>query len=267
MVRSRLREESLAVLLVLLLLLIGCGTDATSSETEPDPDGTAEAEGASADRSQLGALDLTSTPTAASVFLDGRYIGETGPEGPLRVVQPAGSYQLRLSTLGHLDFAGQITLRPGLRATARVDLEPDSGHGPLRTEAVKIDVGQVVRDKIVVSREEDLAERPRPFHILTFEGRPGQERNLVLHYGQGAVDARVQAPDGTILPMRPETKVNGNPPEYRMRFAITAEGTHRIVIHAPKKTVRYVFGLEKAVPPSYDGPVPAALRRLPGQPD
>jgi hypothetical protein len=235
-----------------LSLPSGCGADA-SAPREPD----------------LGALELTTSPDAASVFLDGRYVGETGPEGPLRLVHSAGSYQLRVSARGCSDLATSLELRAGRAVAARASLAAAGAGATDLPDDVRIDVGQVARAELGLAPGARPGDKPRRFHVYSFDARRGQQRSLVLHSATGPVELGIVGPDDEITSVVREGAFHGNPPEVsRWRLVADRDGRYRLVVRAPAGPVRYVIGLEKAAPDPYSGATPSPEgRRLPGRPE
>jgi hypothetical protein len=216
--------------------------------------------------SDLCALQLTSTPPVASVFLDARYVGETGPEGALRIVRAPGACQLRVSARGHCDLIMAIELAAGRAVTARVDLAPKGSGATAFAADVRIDVGQIVRAELGLPATGGA--RPVRFHVYAFDARRGQRRSIVLHSATNPVDIGVLGPDGAIVELSREDHPSGNPPEVtRLRCPVERDGRYRLVVRAAVPA-HYVVGLEKAIPDLYDGEEPAPpARRFPGERD
>lgn len=242
--------RSVAALVGLGALLFSCSPEESDAERAP----------------RLGALELSSVPDAASVFLDGRYAGETGPEGPLRIVQLEGTYQVRVSARGHPDHVGWLEVRPERAIAVRIELAR-RGQGTAGPDDVRIGVGQVLRAELGPSPPRTApAGITGPFHVYAFDGKSGQKRHIVLHSAEGALESTVLDPHGNPVPLRAEETPLGNPPETaRWSFELEKSGRWRIVIHGEAERSAggfYVFGLEKALPGPFEGETPKGVRRL-----
>lgn len=80
-------------------------------------------------RGSLGTLTVSSTPPDCAVFLDDRYVGQTGKDGRLEI--PAllpGPYALRVTAPGCLEYASVLSVQARRTAaiTASLALEPGS---------------------------------------------------------------------------------------------------------------------------------------------
>jgi PEGA domain len=72
-----------------------------------------------ADADAVGSLLVESEPAGASVYVDGRLVGDT----PLTVPSiGAGVHRVRLVHLGHLENSRLVTVKPGTRAAVRAQL-------------------------------------------------------------------------------------------------------------------------------------------------
>jgi len=74
-----------------------------------------------------GDLDVSSTPTGASVYLDGAYQGETRSSGPLYITGLApGSYSTVLKKSGYMDYSTTAKIVAGTTAQVTAILQPSS---------------------------------------------------------------------------------------------------------------------------------------------
>jgi hypothetical protein len=74
-----------------------------------------------------GDLDVSSTPTGASVYLDGAYQGETRSSGPLYITGLApGSYSTVLKKSGYQDYSTTAKIVAGTTAQVTAILQPSS---------------------------------------------------------------------------------------------------------------------------------------------
>lgn len=243
----------------IVLLLAGCGL-ATSCDETVNPVAPEVAQAAASEvptevQSDLGVLEIRSTPASALVHLDGRFIGETSRDGPLRVVRPSGTFQIRLGKAHFLDGVHEVDLpaRSVLELHATLATEPRDWKRS--SDPIEIGVGQVLRGAVGGGENTKLG----PVRYVAREPEPTR-RVLVIQAGRPRL--AVNDPDGNALTLRElEPGIEGMPGTRFLEFDVERAGDYTIEVRgAGTYSVRYVTG----VPPRSTATDPRLARRRRG---
>lgn len=174
-------------------------------------------------------LELTTEPARALVFVDGRFMGATSAAGPLRVVLPKGSCQIRVAEAGFSDGVYDITLQPGRIVQATVTLTPLSKRWVREETPIRLSVGQPVRGRVRPGQviRYVITEPAAPHRMLV--GLRGNLRYKVLdpdgrEIRVEKIDRPTGTPGGVFHVYRGPKggdyvlEVRGNPGPYSFRF-------------------------------------------------
>lgn len=142
----------------------------------------------------VAGLAVTTDPSPALVFLDGKFIGESS--GELVIHTSPGLHQLRVSESAYLDIVSAVQLTEGMCSSVHVTLPTPTDTWPLLPEPIAIAAGQVMRGKLV--RGPDGNGIPVRYSV---DETTTPHRMLTQFSGQ--IMAKVTGPEGEIVVLVP----------------------------------------------------------------
>ena len=208
-----------------------------------------------------GELQLSADVDDVQIFIDARFVGETGRAGTQLLVRlPVGPHEVRVTATRHADLVGRIDIELNKRIRVRGHLIPLAGDAmpPPVPSPPLIGVGQTVRTKLVAKRGGPPARAS-----WRFEAEAGDRILLGALYGSIKLfEVRSDKSGATPVLMEQPEHLSGPLPVSRTReFTVPEAGTYNLTATAsPPKPAPLVFALYRAPPPIPD---PAKFPKAP----
>ncbi|NRA94578.1 MAG: PEGA domain-containing protein, partial [Planctomycetes bacterium] len=202
----------------------------------------------------LGELQLSASVDDVHVFVDARFVGETGKAGTQLVVRLAGgTHEVRVTASGHADLVERVDIKPKKRIRVRAHLTPMAGETPPPPcpFAPRIGIGQTMRTKLFVPPGGQLVSAS-----WQFAAEAGDR--IILGAIKGAkglsFELRSAKPGSSPIQMAMPEHLSGPLPTSRARETSLREaGIYRLTVTASVPgPATLVFGLYRSPPPIVD---------------
>ena len=212
--------------MMLTFVLNACGKIENSTSPPISDSSTtlsSKAERLGAEEAELGGLWIYSKPAPAFVFVEGRFMGETAVDQPLKIVRTAGLIHLRIACPHYGDGIYKVDVPAKEILSVQAQLTDDPTVWDYPDHDVPIGPGQELRGVIL-----KVAGKIAPVRYVESIDTPLER---ILCIVKGSPEARVLDPEGKSLAMEfMPAGIEGAPGNKFFRLKLRKPGPHTLEV-------------------------------------